>query len=62
MKYGTRSISDLAAHSLQAGMKVKELERSAKTAGRPLDKEELRQIGEVRQELRKQLYHGGFAY
>jgi hypothetical protein len=61
MKYGTRSVSDLAAHSLQAGMGMKELARFARTVGKPLDKEELRQIGEVRRELRKQLYRGGFA-
>jgi hypothetical protein len=59
-KYGTRSTSDLAAYSLQAGMTVPELQRFARTVGAPINREELTQIRTIRRSLAGQVYREGF--
>ena len=51
---GKRSMSDMAAYSLQAGMNLKQLQSLAKKVGAEINKEELTQIREVRQILKSQ--------
>ena len=49
-----KNLSDVAAHSLQAGMSLKRLQEFAKTIGVPINRDELSQIREVRRNLRNQ--------